>query len=186
MSSKRHKNILPSGCREAKPGLSSVFVSYIWWQPSLSGSWRTRCRTNKEFAMAEHRCGELELQLYNLWFSDEGSHCRNIWWKKTGRLELRSRARRLSEWKNRWHAIFFIPFSLLMWSINIQPATHRCHAMGLRRWITSLCAQTINITCGQWLWYRSHFLVTPYLFWWDALLSLFGAKQCEVYFAKKT
>lgn len=47
MSSRRHKNILLPGCREAKPGLSGLFVSYIWWQPSLSRSWRTSCRTNR-------------------------------------------------------------------------------------------------------------------------------------------
>lgn len=53
-----------------------------------------------------------------------------------------------------------------MWSINIQPVTHQHQAMGLQllHWITPLCTQYINITCGQWMWLCSHFLVTPYLF----------------------
>lgn len=46
-----------------------------------------------------------------------------------------------------FHSFFF---SLLMWSINIQPGTHQCHALSLEslHWITPLGAQNINL-CGQ-------------------------------------
>lgn len=77
-----------------------------------------------------------------------------------------------------------------MWSINIQPVTHQCHAVGLvlRHWITPLCTQSINILCGQWKYtlcrcFSATFLSLPIYF---VILSLFEAEQRKVYFVQIT
>lgn len=80
--------------------------------------------------------------------------------KKAGGLELRA-ALSLSlcgKINDRQFFCFFHSFfSLLMWSINIQPGTHQCHALSLEslHWITPLGAQNINL-CGQCASHVSH------------------------------
>lgn len=96
--------------------------------------------------MAEHRCGELKLQLLKPlvlgWIK--------LLQKHLARKRLRAALSLSLCGKINDMLFFFFLFSLLMWSIDIQPGTHQCHALslGTLHWITPLGAQNSNL-CGQ-------------------------------------
>ncbi len=117
-----------------------------------AGAGKTRCRTNMEFAVAEHRCGELELKTLKP---------RLLGWIRPLQRHVvkEDRQARTAEpncaflrVEKQMTCYFLILFSLLMWSINIQPGTHQCHArgLGLLHWVTPHCILYITIWCGHW------------------------------------
>lgn len=188
----------PSDCREKPNQASLACLSVIFGGSRHSaGAGGTSCRTNKEFAVAEHRCGELKLSTLKPLVLESIKPLQKHLVKEdqqTRTVEPSSVSPRVEKQMTRYFfPSFIILFSLLMWSINIQPVTHQCRAMGFVNRCTELHHSIHNTQTSYAVSENIHYVTVlccnfschfESIFGGDATLSLFGAKQFKVHFAK--